>query len=272
MSIEQLKQKLLTEKSEIEAQLAEIDGLMGETNYTIETAAELDERVKTKPKAPVIMTGIGVIDNNMDGLRLGTYINIAGEAGAGKTTLLLKILTNLSEGHKVLFFSFEMYEDRLMRFIKKLTSNYLSYKNLLIEQKHRNIDDIEKIITQQSKEGVRVFVIDSIMKLESRGEGINEKRSNISAVLAKLTQQLGIIIILINQISKGDLKEGRVDFKGSGDVAYDSDVNFFINIRRDNNGSVTGRMLSCAKNRDGSYFEGIIPDLLIHSYEIPYKE
>jgi hypothetical protein len=100
------------------------------------------------------------------------------------------------------------------------------------------------------------------MKIEGHGDGINEKRSSISAALSKLTQQLGIIIILINQVSKGDLKDGRVDFKGSGDVAYDSDINFFINIKRDKNGTITGRRLNCTKNRDGGCFDGMIPNLL----------
>jgi predicted ATP-dependent serine protease len=268
--LNELLNKLETERNYLDEQINSIKAAQNKEIITIETASQLEARIKSKTPRPKIMTGISVIDSNTGGFEFGTFINIAGEAGAGKTTLLLKILTNLAEGHKVLFFSFEMYEDRLIRFIRKLTYNYLSYENLLIEQTHRDIRDIERIIEQQS-ETVKVFVIDSIMKLESSGEGINEKRSNISSVLAKLTQRLGIIIILINQVSKADLKEGRVDFKGSGDVAYDSDINFFINVKRNKaTDEITDRKLICAKNRDGNYFSGLIPDFFPSEQE--YKE
>ncbi|MDR0579761.1 MAG: AAA family ATPase [Campylobacteraceae bacterium] len=271
MSLEELKYRLTKEKEEIEAQLKEIDELRGEIKYEIETAAQLGERVKNKPHKPKIMTGVGFLDNNLGGFEFGTFINIAGEAGAGKTTLLLKILTNISEGHKVLFFSYEMYEDRLIRFIRKLTSNYLSYQNLYVEQEHRNINDIENIIKAKAKEGIKLFVIDSIMKIEAKGDGVNEKRSYISATLAKLTQHLGVVIILINQVSKGDLKDGRVDFKGSGDVAYDSDINLFINLKRGKSGAVEGRRISCSKNRDGNFFEAMIPDFFAIQNEYDFS-
>jgi len=81
----------------------------------------------------------------------------------------------------------------------------------------------------KAKEGIKFIAIDSRMKIKVSGQKEEyQKNSHISATLSKLTQELGVIILLINQISEADLKIKRPSLKGSGDQAYDSDVILYI--------------------------------------------
>jgi predicted ATP-dependent serine protease len=263
ITIDELIQDYTAKRDLLNEKLDELKALNGD-EQKIENANVLFERVEKKPKMPKLMTGISCIDDNMGGLSLGSFINIAGESFVGKTTLMLKILTNLAAGHKVLFFSFEMYEDLLKNSIYKLAGeNYLVYQNLLIEQKSRRLGDIDKIIREQARKGLKLFVIDSIMKIEVAGKPKEyEQRTYISSVFSKLCQELGIIVILINQISEQDQRDGRMAFKSSGNIAFDSDVNFFILASKHDktSGDISERTMWCTKDRiNGRKWKAILP-------------
>jgi len=254
------RSKTLEAIAELERELKDINNSLGENSVELETATKLFKRVENKPKYPRYGTGIWSLDEKLrGGLMLGTFANIAGNNFAGKTTFLLKILTNIAQGHKVLFFSFEMYENLLKHSLENMTRDYNTLNNFMIEQKRRHLNDIADIIRTEAGKGVKIFAIDSMMKIETNETEEYKSASTISKTLAKLTQELGVIILLINQISEGDQRSGRLGFKKSGDIAYDSDFSVFI-LTRDNNGQIE-RKIKCTKDRiNGQTWELPLPE------------
>jgi len=180
------------------------------------------------------------------GFEEGSFINIAGANFSGKTFFVMKILENISKYKPVLFFSYEMYENLLVRNRCK-RYNETQLKNTYIEQNRNSLDVIVEIIKAKAKEGIKFIAIDSRMKIKVSGNKEEyQKNSLISLTLSKLTQELGVIIMLINQISEADLKSKRPSLKGSGDQAYDSDVILYIfkNPKNENE-----RIMMCEKDR-----------------------
>jgi len=247
----------MTEKEELIAKLKEriekdmrlMAELTGGAGDSIETAWQIEQRVKKKTKQPEMLTGIPWLDRNTGGIERGTFINLAGQSFSGKSTLVLKILANIAVYKPTCFFSFEMYEDKLVNKIK-----YLSQKqkeNIYVVQKEYRLDSVDAIIRQKAEDGVVFFAIDSRMKISVSVTGKEyEKISYLSNHLSKLCQELGIIIILINQISEEDLKNGRLSLKGSGDQYYDSDMILFITVQKDKQDQER-RICYCQKDRDG---------------------
>jgi replicative DNA helicase len=224
------KQKLISELNESHTQL--------------ETLRVVRDRVKSKGTPVKYLTGVAAIDDNMGGFSEGSFINIAGVNFSGKTTLVLNILTNIAKYNRIVFFSFEMYENLLVT--NKLKDTSIDDNLVLVQDKNLLID-IEDIIRNEFKtNGVIFFAIDSMMKIrviEKMQD--NQKASLISSTLAKLSQELGVIILLINQVALTDIREKRLEFKGSGDISYDSDVSFFITVDEKDN----SRTLHCKKDR-----------------------
>jgi len=216
---------------------------MSESTAQLETLREVRKRVSEKGKTVKYLTGYDVIDSEMGGFAEGSFINIAGGNFSGKTTLVLKVISNIAEYARSVFFSFEMYENLLVT--NKLTNTKID-DNLIVVQNKYLLMDIETIIRSEAKKGVKFFAIDSMMKIKVLDKMQDyQKVSLISSTLSKLTQELGIIIVLINQVALTDIREKRLEFKGSGDVSYDSDVSLFITVDEE----TETRMLHCKKDR-----------------------
>tara|TARA_R110002074_G_scaffold139371_1_gene285090 strand:+ start:6801 stop:7700 length:900 start_codon:yes stop_codon:yes gene_type:complete len=238
------RKQLLLEKLKLE--ILEKQKVIEEiSNHTeeLETLREVRARVNAKGKTIKYLTGYKAIDDEMGGFSEGSFINIAGSNFSGKTSLVLKIIENIALHNRTVFFSYEMYENLLVT--NKLRNTKID-ENLVIVQKKNNLIDIELIIRNEYKKGVKFFAIDSMMKirvLEKMQD--HQKVSLISATLSKLTQELGVIIMLINQVSLTDIRDKRLEFKGSGDVSYDSDVSLFITVDEKDD----SRLLHCKKDR-----------------------
>lgn len=269
-----LRDKIKEQIKDLQATLTELDTLEGKT-YEIEPAGSLVARVKSKPVLPKYSTGIFWLDDNLKGgFKEGSFINIAGQSFSGKSTLVLQILSNIASYNKCLFFSFEMYENLLADKLHYLTDNQKA--NLLIEQYRNDIDEVVALIKLYASKGVKFVAIDSKMKIKvSGGKEDHQKASLVSSTLAKLCQETGVIIMLINQISEADLKDGRFSLKGSGDQMYDSDVVFFITVKEDEKNNTTTRTLFCTKDRiNGKKWKFVMPDITVKSAssEVVYSE
>ena len=227
------------------------EDLLSDTNKDeIESFSSFKNRVSKKPKPIKYETGVFAIDSQVGGFAEGSFIQLAGESFAGKSTLSLKILSNISRYAKTLFFSFEMYESVLVNYLKELDE--VQANNLMISQDHRELSQIERVIAKYSKElNIRFIAIDSRMKINVSGKMEEfQKNSTISKELSRMCQKYGVIILLINQISEGDLKSGRLSLKGSGDQVYDSDVLLYITVEGKNTENEK-RWLICDKDRIG---------------------
>ena len=201
------------------------------------------------PKKPKYSTGIGKLDNELGGgFEMAQLVVVAGEKGAGKTALTMQILFNVSKGYKTMLFSLEMpYWKITERFLKKNPQGKI-LENLRIADKRFFLEDIETLIRFHAKKGTKFFVIDSLMKLQTVKDfrKKNERISYISSSLSKLAIELDIVIFLIAQMSKEDIKGRHLAIKDSGDVEYDADVMVFL--LKDKN-HPKKRKIVCTKNR-----------------------
>ena len=263
---EEIKAKIET----LQSHLKELQQSKGKI-YEIESAGSLLRRVHAKPHIPSYTTGIFWLDAHFGGFKDGSFINIAGESFSGKSTLIIELLSNIAEYNKTVFFSFEMYENTTAKKLQRLRESQLV--NLLIEQHRNELMEVVGLIRTYAEKGVKFFAIDSKMKVKVVGNASTvEKTAMISSVLSKLCQELGVIIILINQIGEDDLKNGRMSLKGSGDQVYDSDVIWFLTANKDKDMNVTKRTLYCTKDRlNEKLFKVDIPQLQTLQV-VEYKE
>lgn len=154
-----------------------------------------------------------------------------------------------------------MYEKILIRKFKFASWDVL--QNIQIYQDGAQIDKIAARIRKLSKKGYKIFAIDSRMKIRVSNEKASEyeKNNEISSKLSELTRTLGVIVILINQISEADLKAGRNSLKGSGDQVYDSDMIIYLKATTNDRKEVVKREFEMAKDRIGErLFKVNIPD------------
>ena len=190
------------------------------------TLGEFEKEIENMPIVAKRATGIDLLDNIFDGgFEESMFINFVGESGSGKSTLALEILLNIAEYTPSVFFGFEMGDRTTLAKIKKYGINNNNRQNLIIDRFSRNIEELKREVSLYANDGIKFFVIDSKMKIEVNGGMDDHKKiSYLSNELSKICQQLGVIIILINQLSEDSLKSGRVALKGSGDQYYDSDI------------------------------------------------
>lgn len=262
-----LREEIKAKIEVLQSHLKELDHSEGKT-YDIESAGSLLRRVQSKPHTPSYTTGIFWLDAYFGGFKDGSFINIAGESFSGKSTLIIELLSNIAEYNKTVFFSFEMYENTTAKKLQQLRDSQLS--NLLIEQHRNELGEMIGLIRTYAQRGVKFFAVDSKMKVKVVGNmSTVEKTAQISLVLSKLCQELGVIIILINQIGEDDLKNGRMALKGSGDQVYDSDVIWFLTVNKDKDMNVTKRTLYCTKDRiNEKLFKVDIPSYNSQSVEV----
>lgn len=228
-----------------------------------ENMGEFVKRVEKNRDLKFYPTGLRWLDIELEGAGLaeGSFINIAGGSFAGKTTFTLELLKSMAQSEKVCFFSYEMYEKILIRKFKFASWDVL--QNIQIYQDGAQIDKITARIRKLSRKGYKIFAIDSRMKIRVSNEKASEyeKNNEISSKLSELTRTLGVIVILINQISEADLKAGRNSLKGSGDQVYDSDMIIYLKATTNDRKEVVKREFEMAKDRIGErLFKVNIPD------------
>ncbi len=218
---------------------------------------------KKPPMLEFYKTGIRAIDENINGLIKGGFIQLAAASGAGKTTMMARMLANLARNNKVAHFDFEMGEYKLFFLLRNFLKEDAQLKNYHINTETHKLDSLIKEIAYLSDQGIKIFLIDSKMKIETGEKDTFKSASIISHELSKLTKSGNITIILINQMSEAAIREGRPELKGSGDQVYDSDVILVLTKLVDKDKSVKGeppvtdetkRGLLCVKNRFGRLF------------------
>lgn len=166
---------------------------------------EWEERFKNKDEQEKIKSGVSFLDHALDGgFEPAQLVLISGDPEMGKTSLCLQIIENISRLEKVAFFCFEF---TVWDYIKKKgNQNHFNKNNMIILNEGYNIFEMENNIRILAKKGVRVFFIDSQMRVENNTEGNNpEERETLKfSVLAKLCHKLDILVLLIVQTSKSD--------------------------------------------------------------------
>lgn len=166
---------------------------------------EWEERFKNKDEQEKIKSGVSFLDHALDGgFEPAQLVLISGDPEMGKTSLCLQIIENISRLEKVAFFCFEF---TVWDYIKKKgNQSHFNKNNMIILNEGYNIFEMENNIRILAKKGIRVFFIDSQMRVENNTEGNNpEERETLKfSILAKLCHKLDILVLLIVQTSKSD--------------------------------------------------------------------
>ncbi|GAA7245300.1 RAD55 family ATPase [Helicobacter pylori] len=167
---------------------------------------EWEEYFKNKPPIEKIETGINFLDAVTEGgIELGQIVLLSGDPEAGKTLLGVQFLMHAQQQHKVTYFGFEFSVRKHLETLKD--------KNFTIKGDHYFIDDqsceLNDLISQirsLSKEGHKVFLIDSQMKIQApiMGKTIEEIETSKFSALGECARNLQVLIILIVQNSKND--------------------------------------------------------------------
>ncbi len=202
--------------------------------------------------------GINAIDEeffNGKGVFSNAFIAIGADSGVGKTTLALNIIASFAkQGVKSQFFSFEMGDIQFFNEISPEAKNKLKSimdteyaDNLTLDFHSRDIEDLANSIQSRYRDGVKAFVIDSYLSIYA-GHDEFRKMKEVVDMLATLKKELGILIILIGQISKSDSFNEIYDFHGGNILKYESDVALFIKLLEGEE-DTTKRLMHCEKNR-----------------------
>lgn len=174
----------------------------------------------TRPEQPKFKTKVGFLDSVFDGgIEVAQLVLISGDPEAGKTTLGLQILENISHYAKVGFFSFEFTIEQYIR-AKQSERKPPNLENMYIINEGYELYTIAQNIKNLYRQGVKVFLIDSQMRITSpNGRNMEEEESLKFSLLAKLCHSMGILVFLIVQTSKSDRDNPMGSKKGGHEAS-----------------------------------------------------
>ena len=174
----------------------------------------------TRPEQPKFKSKISFLDSVFDGgIEVAQLVLISGDPEAGKTTLGLQILENISHYAKVGFFSFEFTIEQYIR-AKQSERKPPNLENMYIINEGYELYTIAQNIKNLYRQGVKVFLIDSQMRITSpNGRNMEEEESLKFSLLAKLCHSMGILVFLIVQTSKSDRDNPMGSKKGGHEAS-----------------------------------------------------
>lgn len=231
-------------------------------------------------EAEKLETGIEVIDNDILGMVFGSVNTFSGRNGAGKSTILNQIYVGeaLKQGYKAFIFSGELINGNVKEWLVRTLANEChlidytaksgtTYKRVSIEGKKKIVDNvkdkvflydsddynIESILTRMkqlaTRFGVRVFVIDNLMTIESEGADEYKQQGNIVKKLKNFAKRYNSIVHLVAHPRKSQNQEiSKDDVAGSANITNLSDYVTTIERNFDENREYDAK-ISILKNR-----------------------
>lgn len=210
------------EKASNDGELVDLELMQKELNVDAKTFLNLRQWIEfyaNKPQMPAIKTGVAFLDSAFNGgIELGQLVLIGGDPEAGKTRLGVQIFEYISKRQRVAFFCFEFTVQKYIEVVleKKAQANY---DNIIIINEGYHIFEVADNIRSLYRQGVRVFFIDSQMRLtHTQGRNMEEEETMKFSLLARLCHSLNIVIFLVIQNAKGD-KENPMGSKKGGHEA-----------------------------------------------------
>lgn len=221
--IEQQKALIKTlEKASENGELVDLEFLQQEMNVEAKNFMNLRQWAEfyaNKPQTPSVKIGVDFLDSAFNGgLEMGQLVLIGGDPEAGKTMLGAQIFEYIALHNKVGFFCFEFtVKQYLKRVVEKNVKT--NYENVMILNDGYHIFEVADNIRSLYRQGVKVFFIDSQMRLtHTQGRNMEEEETMKFSTLARLCHSLDILIILVIQNAKGD-KENPMGSKKGGHEA-----------------------------------------------------
>ncbi len=167
---------------------------------------EWEEYFKNKPPIEKIQTGITFLDSITEGgIELGQIVLLSGDPEAGKTLLGVQFLMSAHQQHKVTYFGFEFSVRKHIETLKGKNFN-VKAENYFIDDQSCELNDLISQIRSLAKEGHKVFLIDSQMKIQAPivGRTVEEVETSKFSALGETARSLQVLIIFIVQNSKND--------------------------------------------------------------------
>jgi replicative DNA helicase len=214
-----------------------------------------------KKNDEIVSTGFIGLDDKTGGFNKGYLVIIAGRPSMGKTTFSLCLAKEIAKNDHVLYISIEMTSKQIISKIigneasinlKKIKLNDLNKSELetacnageRIGELKFNIDYPTKGITirslkakikrQVEKFKTKVVFIDHLGKIKSEGKtwSKNEEVSQITNSLKDIANELGIVIVVLSQLSRAveqrqDKRPQLSDLRDSGSIEQDADIVMF---------------------------------------------
>lgn len=201
-----------------------------------------------------LTSGIGDLDNAIDGFSRGEVIVCGARPSMGKTTLVVNILKGLSMNNNCLFFSMEQKENQVIG--KMLAQNTsldsrklakgqvddieigllgfagedLSKLNLWVDERcNLSIDEIESAIAMKKElNGLDVVCIDYLQYLDYDNSKENAMITTIMKRLKNIAKKYNINILLLSQLSREvekrvDKRPLMSDLRASGAIEQEAD-------------------------------------------------
>lgn len=216
-------------------------------------------------EAETLKTGIDYIDDKLVGMVFGSLNVLSGRNGSGKSTILnqIYIAEAINQGYKTFLFSGELIGGNVKYWLLQTLANeeqfaeYTAkdghkYKKVTIQAKEKIVNDmkdrfflydsddyrieaiIEKMTVLAKRYGVRVFVIDNLMTIESSLKDKYEAETDIVKKLKNFAKKYNALVHLVAHPRKSMNDEiEKDDVAGSANITNLADYVTTISRAKD---------------------------------------
>ena len=216
-------------------------------------------------EAETLKTGIDYIDEKLIGMVFGSLNVLSGKNGSGKSTILnqIYIAEAIAQGYKTFLFSGELIGGNVKYWLLQTLANedqfaeYTAkdghkYKKVTIQAKEKIVNDmkdrfflydsddyrieaiIEKMTILAKRYGVRVFVIDNLMTIESSLKDKYEAETDIVKKLKNFAKKYNALVHLVAHPRKSMNDEiEKDDVAGSANITNLADYVTTISRAKD---------------------------------------
>ena len=216
-------------------------------------------------EAETLKTGIDYIDEKLIGMVFGSLNVLSGKNGSGKSTILnqIYIAEAINQGYKTFLFSGELIGGNVKYWLLQTLANeeqfaeYTAkdghkYKKVTIQAKEKIVNDmkdrfflydsddyrieaiIEKMTILAKRYGVRVFVIDNLMTIESSVKDKYEAETDIVKKLKNFAKKYNALVHLVAHPRKSMNDEiEKDDVAGSANITNLADYVTTISRAKD---------------------------------------
>lgn len=216
-------------------------------------------------EAETLKTGIDYIDDKLVGMVFGSLNVLSGRNGSGKSTILnqIYIAEAIAQGYKTFLFSGELIGGNVKYWLLQTLANeeqfaeYTAkdghkYKKVTIQAKEKIVNDvkdrfflydsddyrietiIEKMTILAKRYGVRIFVIDNLMTVESSVKDKYEAETDVVTKLKNFAKKYNSIVHLVAHPRKSMNDEiEKDDVAGSANITNLADYVTTISRAKD---------------------------------------